>query len=60
LDKPKKEKRTIRFDIDDILILLGAAGVFGGIWLIYHPAAYIAGGVVLLFLGMNKKKKQGT
>jgi hypothetical protein len=46
------------FDIDDLFILLGVAGVVIGVWLIYHPAAYILTGMVLLFLGLNKKKKQ--
>lgn len=51
-------KRFIKkFDIDDLLILLGAAGVIGGIWLIYHPAAYILAGAGLMYLGLAKRTK---
>ena len=47
-----------KLDADDIMIVLGAAGLFIGIWLIYHPAGYIAAGAALLLLGFGRKKKQ--
>lgn len=48
-------KKIRNLDIDDLMILLGAAGVIGGIWLIYHPAAYIIAGAGLMYLGLTKR-----
>lgn len=48
----------IKFDIDDLMIVLGAAGVAGGLWLIYHPAAYILAGAGLFYLGLLERKKR--
>ena len=41
------KKIKFPFDIDDLLVIVGMAGVFIGIWLIYHPAAYIIGGATI-------------
>ena len=57
LDKASNGKKKFKFDFDDLLIVLGAAGVIAGIWLIYHPAAYIIAGAGLLVLGFGNKKK---
>lgn len=45
------------FDQDDLLVLAGVAAVFIGIWLIYHPVAYIIGGAGLIYLGLGKKER---
>lgn len=39
-------------DISDILIFLGVAGIAGGLYCIYPPAAAIFGGIVLLVFGL--------
>ena len=58
LDKSNKEKKKFKFDLDDLLILLGVAGVIVGIWSIYYPVAIIIASAGLLVLGFGKKKKQ--
>jgi hypothetical protein len=45
--------KKLRFGIDDVLIV-GGAGLFtAGIYQIYPPAAYIALGAALVFLGIT-------
>ena len=48
-----------KFDVNDVLILIGGIGALVGIWLIYHPASYIVAGVALVYLGLIKAKTGG-
>lgn len=41
-----------KFDFNDAIILTGWAGALIGIWLIYHPAAYIAAGLSLVYFSL--------
>jgi len=45
----KKSEKT--FDMQDMLIIIGSLLVGFGLWRIYPPAAYIAIGAEILFLG---------
>lgn len=44
----KKQPLKLPFDFGDVLALLGGALITFGIFLIYPPAAAIAGGVLLI------------
>jgi len=44
----KKQK----FDIRDIIIIIGWLGALVGIWLICRPAAYIVAGLSLVCFGL--------
>ncbi len=44
----KKQK----FDLHDVLIIIGWLGALVGIWLVYRPAAYIVAGVSLVCFGL--------
>lgn len=48
-----------KFDVNDVLILIGGIGALVGIWLIYHPASYIVAGAALVYLGLIKAKTGG-
>ena len=54
------KKIKFPFDIDDLLVIVGMAGVFIGIWLIYHPAAYIIGGAGFIYIGLSGSRKNKT
>jgi hypothetical protein len=41
----------LKFDIRDVVIIIGWLGVLAGIWLIYHPVAYIVAGISLVYVG---------
>jgi len=47
----KKFNFKEKFGIKDILIFVGVASLFTGIWLIYPPAALIIIGAGLIYLG---------
>jgi hypothetical protein len=44
--------RNRKFDIRDVIIIIGWLGTLVGIWLIYWPAAYIVAGISLVCLGL--------
>jgi len=44
-------------DIYDILILAGGLLAAFGVWQIYQPAAYIAAGLALVWLGLPRRRK---
>ena len=48
-----RNKFKDKFGIKDALLIIGAAGLFYGIWLIFPPAAYIVAGAGLIFIGMR-------
>lgn len=41
--------RKLRPDPLDVLHVLGFSALIWGVWQIYHPAAWIAGGLVVIF-----------
>ena len=45
----KKSEKT--FDMKDVLIITGSLLIGFGLWKIYPPAAYLAIGAEMLFLG---------
>jgi len=42
-----------KLDLSDILIVTGWIGAMIGIWLIFPPAAYIAAGASLMYVGLT-------
>jgi len=48
-----KSKFKDKFGLKDFVLLLGAGGLFYGIWLIYPPAAFIVIALGLIYLGMR-------
>lgn len=48
-----------KFDIDDALVVGGALVTGAGVWLIYPPAALIAFGLALLFMGIRGSQLGG-
>jgi hypothetical protein len=46
----------MKFDLSDALVFIGWLGAMVGIWLIFPPAAYIAAGVSLMYLGLSGNK----
>jgi len=48
-----KNKLRGKFGLDDFVMLLGTAGLFYGIWLIYPPAAFIVIGIWFIYLGVK-------
>jgi hypothetical protein len=53
-------KRSI--DIDDILVVLGMAGIFTGIWMMHRPAALIVTGLfsfVMGIMGSRMRRRHG-
>jgi len=55
--------KKAKFDVNDAIIIIGWLGALVGIWLIYHPAAYIVAGISLVCFGLiggneNNKNKE--
>jgi hypothetical protein len=48
----------IPIDHNDIFVLAGAGLVAAGIWQIYQPAAFIAVGLGLLWLGLPRTRSK--
>jgi hypothetical protein len=45
-------KKLIISILPDVLMLSGACGVSYGAWLVYEPAGYLVGGVLLMTAGI--------
>jgi hypothetical protein len=47
--------RNVKGILQDIFLVLGFTSLVYGVWLIHPTAAYIVGGVLLLYAGFPKK-----
>jgi hypothetical protein len=45
--------------IREACLLVGFCSLIYGIWLIYQPAAWIVGGLILIWLGMPPRPPKG-
>lgn len=45
--------KPTKFDLSDLLVLLGVAAVIWGVYLYSKPAALILGGALLFLAGIN-------
>lgn len=52
-------QRAIAGNVPDVLLLGGAASVSYGAWLMYAPAGFITGGVLLIVAGVLASRGNG-
>lgn len=50
--------KLLTASIDDLLYLLGGGLLTYGIWLTFRPAGYMAGGLILMSLGLLVAKRR--
>lgn len=50
---------NLKWDTSDALVLVGCSLVWYGIYLVFHPAAYILTGSLITYIGYSRARKGG-